>query len=150
MADSKVTDMTAATSVNPTDVLYLIQSNTDKKISISTLLGNLPNTNTKLAGLLALGLAQPQVITNDGTINSTVTLSILSNEDGSFAVGLNNGTQVGQLKLVFCSSAAGTTTVAGANLNVTDIIFDTAGQTVLLIWFQNKWWPIGGTAAITL
>jgi len=44
MADSKVTDFSAATSVNSADVLYLIQGTADKKISISTLLANLPNS----------------------------------------------------------------------------------------------------------
>jgi len=150
MADSKVTDMTAATSVNSADVMYLVQSNTDKKLSISTLLGNLPNTPVKLSGLFALGLGNPQAITNVGTINATTTLTVISNETGSYSLDLNNGTQVGQIKLVFCGSASGTSTVSGTNLNATSIVFNDAGQTALLIWYQSKWWPLGGTATINL
>lgn len=149
MADSKVTDLTAATSVNSADVLYLVQSNTDKKISISTLLANLPSTLTKFSGLLALGLSSPQSIANAGTINATTTLTVITNEAGTYSLGLSDGTYVGQLKLVMCSSAAGTSSITSNIKGASSISFTETGHTILLVWYSNDWWPIGGTATVT-
>ena len=45
MADSKVTAMIAATSVSPTDVLYLVKPNTspyDHKVTVANLFGGIP------------------------------------------------------------------------------------------------------------
>lgn len=146
MADSKVTDFSAATSVASADVLYLIQNSTDKKISVSTLLANLPNTLTQLSGLLALGLGSPQTIANAGTITTTGTLTLVSNEAGSYALTLNNGTYVGQLKLIMCTAAAGVSTISSNIRNPSNIVFSAIGHTALLIWYDNDWWVLGGRA----
>lgn len=149
MADSKVTDMTAATSVNAADVLYVVQSSADKKLSMSTLLANLPNTLTKFSGLLALSVGSPQTITNAGTINATKFLTTISNEAGSFSLSIDNGSYDGQLKLVMCTSASGTSTLS-ANIAGASIQFNSRGDTALLIWYNNFWWVLGGTANVTL
>lgn len=146
MADSKVTDMPAATSVNTADVLYLIQANTDKEISIATLLANLPNTITKLSGLLVLG-GTPQTLLNSGTITTTQTLTAISN-DASSALTINNGAYPGQIKVLICTSASATSTLT-SNVGPGSIAFSRAGHTMLLVWYAGSWWPIGGTATYT-
>ena len=148
MADSKVSELTAATSVNSADVLYLIQSNTDKKISMSTLLANLPNTLTKFSGLLALSLNSPQTLAGSGTVNATTFLTTISNTSGSFALTLADGTHVGQLKLIMCTAATGTSTIS-SGLRSCTAAFTETGHTLLLVWYDNDWWPIGGTATLT-
>lgn len=148
MADSKVTDMVAATSVNSADVLYLVQSNTDKKLSISTLLGNLPSTITKFAAPLVAG-GTTQAITNGGTITATQTTTVITNTGLASALVINNGTYEGQLKVILASTMAGSSVIS-SNISVSSITFSQAGHSALLIWIANKWWPIGGTAAITI
>jgi hypothetical protein len=148
MADSKVSELTAATSVNSADVLYLIQSSTDKKISMSTLLANLPNTLTKFSGLIALSLNSAQSIVGSGAINSTTFMTTISNAAGTYALTIADGTYVGQLKLIMCSSASGTSSIT-SNLKGCTAAFTETGHTLLLVWYDNDWWPIGGTATLT-
>jgi hypothetical protein len=147
MADSKVSDLTAATSVNTADVLYLIQSNTDKKISMSTLLANLPATLTKFSGLIALSLNNPQNIVGSGAVNATTFLTTISNTTGVYSLTIADGTHIGQLKLIMCTAAAGTSSITTGVKGCT-VGFTRAGHTLLLVWYDNDWWPIGGTATL--
>lgn len=148
MADSKVTDLTAATSVNPADVLYLVQSGSDKKLSVSTLLANLPNTLTQFSGLLALGLSNAQTLAGSGAIDITKFATILTNTEGTYTVTIADGTYVGQLKLILCSSANGTTNLT-ANLRGCTAAFTETGHSLLLVWHGSDWYVIGGTATVT-
>jgi len=147
MADSKVTDLTAATSVNSADVLYLIQSNTDKKVSISTLLANLPATLTKFSGLLALG-GTTQTLANSGAINITSTTTFISNT-GNSSLTIADGTYDGQLKLVICTSATATSTLS-ANIGAVSVQFSEPGHSVILMYrsTDSKWYVLGGTATV--
>jgi hypothetical protein len=149
MADSKVSELTAATTVNSADLLYLIQSSTDKKISISTLLANLPNTLTKVGGLFAFNLSSPQTIANAGTINATTFFTVISNTAGVYSLNIDDGTYVGQLKLVMCSAAAGTSSITSNIKGASSIAFTEPGQTAILIWYNSDWWIIGGSATVT-
>lgn len=148
MADSKVTDLTAATSVNSADVLYLIQSNADRKISISTLLANLPATLTKFSGLLALG-GTAQTLANSGAINVTSTVTYITNT-GNSSLTIADGTYDGQLKLVICTSATATSTLS-SNIGATSVVFTEPGHTVILMYrsTDSKWYVLGGTATVT-
>ena len=148
MADSKVSELTAATSVNSADVLYLIQSSTDKKLSMSTLLANLPNTLTKFSGLIALSLNNPQTLVGSGTINATTFMTRISNAAGTFALTIADGTHDGQLKLIMCTAASGTSSIT-SNLRGCTAAFTETGHTLLCVWFDSDWWPIGGTATLT-
>lgn len=148
MADSKITELTAATSVNPADVLYLVQSSTDKKLSISTLLANLPNTLTQFSGLIAVGLANAQTLTGSGAIDITKFATILNNSAGTYLATIADGTYQGQLKLILCNSASGTTNIS-ANLRGCTAAFTRTGDTLLLVWYGSDWYVIGGTATVT-
>lgn len=147
MADSKVTDFSAATSVNAADVLYLIQSSTDKKISVSTLLASLPNTLTQLSGLLALGLGNPQTLAGSGTIQTTQTLTLISNTGSASALVISDGLYVGQLKVILCTSASANSVIT-SNIKSSSITFNSTGDTALLVWYNNDWWVLGGTATV--
>lgn len=148
MADSKVTDLTAATSVNPADVLYMVQSNADRKISMSTLLANLPTTLIQFGGLLALDVESPQVIANAGTINATSLFTLISNTGGVNALSIVDGTYTGQVKFIMCTSAGGTSSITSNIKGVTSAVFTEMGQTLVLLWYNSDWWVIGGSAAV--
>lgn len=146
MSDSKVTEMTAATSVNSADVLYLIQNSTDKKISVATLLANLPTTATKLSGTFSLS-GTSQTINNSGAVNVTASVTKITN-DAAATLTIANGTTEGQIKVILCTAGTNTTTLS-SNVGPGIIRFQRAGHSVLLIWQSGSWWPIGGTAPIT-
>lgn len=148
MADSKVTDLTAATSVNSADVLYTVQSNTDKKLSISTLLANLPDTLLNVGGLLALDVSSPQTLANSGAISITETVTLLTSEAGSYAITIADGSYAGQIKIILCSSGTGTQTITN-NIRATSIAFSETGHSAVLMFYNGLWWPLGGTATIT-
>jgi len=147
MADSKVTDLTAATSVNSADVLYLIQSNADKKVSISTLLANLPATLTKFSGLLALG-GTTQTLANSGAINITSTTTYISNT-GNASLTIADGTYDGQLKIIICTSATATSTLT-SNIGAASVQFSEPGHSVILMYrsTDSQWYVLGGTATV--
>lgn len=149
MADSKVSALTAATSVNSADVLYLIQSSTDKKISISTLLANLPATLAQFTGLVALG-GTAQTLVGSGAINITSTLTLISNS-GTAALTLADGTYNGQLKTIVMTGASATSTLSANIYGVSTVAFSAQGKTVTLMYVSSltSWVIIGGTATIT-
>lgn len=147
MADTKLEMMTAATTVNAADLLYLSQNSSDKKLSISTLLGNLPNTITKFSGQVVLG-GSVQTIAGNGTINSTSTITSISNT-GTASLNINDGLYNGQIKIVLCTSSPGTSSIT-SNISVSSIAFSEAGHSITLVWFNDNWWPIGGTAVVTI
>ena len=43
MADSKISELTSATSIGVSDLLYVVQSNTSKKVTTGTLFANAAN-----------------------------------------------------------------------------------------------------------
>lgn len=149
MADSKVTDFAAATSVNSADVLYLIQGSTDKKISISTLLANLPNSLTNFSGLVSLAMNGAQTLVGSGAIQSTQTLTLISNTGTVGSLTINDGSTEGQLKVLLFTGGSANSTIT-SNISATNIIFSKAGHTALLVWYSNNWWVLGGTATINV
>lgn len=147
MADSKITDFNAATSVNSADVLYLVQGSSDRKISISTLLANLPATLAKFTGTVVLGGSAQSVI-NSGAINATTTTTYISNTANS-VLTIANGLYEGQLKIVICTSATATSTIE-VGVGADSVQFSEPGHTALLMYSttQGKWYFIGGTATV--
>jgi hypothetical protein len=149
MADSKVSDFSAATSVNPTDVLYLIQGSNDRKISMSTLLANLPNGLTKFSGLVALAMNGAQTLVGSGVIQTTQTLTLISNTGTLGSLTINDGSIEGQLKLIMFTGGSANSTLTN-KISATSIVFNKTGHTSLLIWFNSKWWILGGTAIVNV
>jgi hypothetical protein len=143
MADSKVTDFSAATSVNSADVLYLIQNNSDKKITLTTLLANLPPTLAKFSGLIALQFNSAQTIVNSGTVTATQTLTLISNTTQS-SLTINDGQYEGQLKIIMCTSATATSSIT-SNIK-TNVSFKQAGDTAILAWYNNDWWVLSSSS----
>ena len=140
MASSKVTDFSAATSVNTTDVLYLIQNGSDKKITIATLLANLPDTLVKTKGIVALG-GTSQVVPNSGLINATGTITYITNTADS-VLTVESGSHDGQIKIVILTSGNHESTING--LLGGSIILSDVGHAAILLWVQstNKWCAI--------
>jgi len=137
MASSKVTDFTSATSVNSADVLYLIQNGLDKKITLATLLANLPNTLVKTQGLVAIG-GSSQTLPNSGVINATTVMTYITNTTNS-QLTISAGAHDGQLKIVVMTSGTHDSTIV--DLLGGNVILSNVGDSVILMWLQqtNKW-----------
>lgn len=146
MANGKVTDYEVATSVNPTDVGYLVRSGRDYQFSFATLFSSI-TTIFKTTKQVVFG-GTPQTLAGAGTITVTETTTKISNT-GNSALAIDDGLYDGQLKIILTTGATNTSTLTGVNLAVTSIAFDMAGKTMILFWNGSKWWPLSGTATIS-
>ena len=146
MADSKVSDLTAATTTNNGDFLYLVQSSTSKKITVGNFLGDAGNVTLK--GNINIG-DTPQTLGAAGLINLNTPITILTIEGGG-TLQIHKGTS-GQTKYLLCSSVtSGEYVINNANVaGSANITFDTVGDTAHLLYYGNKWYMIGGTANVT-
>jgi len=147
MADSKVSALTSATSVGGSDVLYLIQSNTSKKVTAGTFFANAGNVT--LSGNINIG-GTPQTLSSPGLISLTTPITHLTADATGGALQLPQGTN-GQVKIVMLiSTAGGSYTVNSANVAASgNVRFDNSGDTAQLLYTNNKWYVIGGTANVT-
>ena len=146
MADSKVSELTAATSVGGSDVLYLVQSSTSKKVTVATLFQNAANVT--LSGNINIG-GTVQSLAAPGIISLTTPITHLTVDASGGALAINQGTS-GQTKtIVMIASAGGTYTLSANVAGSGTITFDRVGDTAQLLFTNSKWFVIGGTANVT-
>ena len=147
MADSKVSDLASATSIGGSDLFYLVQSNTSKKVTASTLYSNAANVS--LSGRTTLG-GTPQTLGAPGIVNVNAPITHLSADATGGTLNIPQGSD-GQIKIVVLTSTAGgsytfnTSNLAG-NANV---VFDSVGDSSTLLFTNSFWYVIGGTANVT-
>lgn len=147
MADAKVSELTAATSAGGSDLLYLIQSNTSKKITVGNLFANAGNVT--LTGNVNLG-GTPQTLSSPGIISLTTPITHLTVDAIGGDLQIPQGTS-GQVKiLTLISSSGGTYTLNYSNVaGNANVVFDVVGDTAQLLFTNSKWFVIGGTANVT-
>jgi len=110
-------------------------------------LANLPNSLTKFSGLIALAFNGAQTLAGSGTIQTTQTLTLISNTGTTSSLGISDGLYEGQIKVIMCTSASANSTIT-SNIKATSITFNSAGDTALLVWYGSDWWVLGGTATV--
>ena len=149
MADSKVSELTSATSIGVSDLLYVVQSNTSKKLTTAVLFANAANVTLK--GNINLD-SSVQTLSTAGAITLTSPITHLSADASGGAVTIPVGT-TNQLKyIVMTSTAGGTYTINGASNSIAasaNIVFSAEGKTAQLLYTNNKWYMVGGSAALT-
>jgi len=147
MADSKVSALTAATSVGGSDQLYLVQSSTSKSITADVFYSSI--SNPTFSGNITVG-GSLDTVTSPGVIanNIPVTLLTIGGTDGEMSI--HPGKANGQIKVVLTVAAAGGTfyinksNIAGSG----NVQFDTVGDTATLMYHGEDWHMIGGTANV--
>ena len=141
MADSKVSALTAATSLGGSDLLYLVQSNTSKKITVANFFNNAGNLT--LSGNINIG-GTPQALGSPGIISLTTPITHLSVDATGGVVSLPQGTN-GQVKIItLVSSAGGVYTINPVTLaSSANLQFNSVGDTAICLYTQNKWHVIG-------
>jgi len=145
MADSKVSELTSATSVAGADLLYLVQSGTSKKVTVSNLFANTANAN--LSGRIVI--TGTELLDAGGTVSTAVPVTLLEGGGILSNLGIANGVN-GQIKIITFNETTGgsfqlnTGNIAG---NAT-VQFLREGDSALLMFLQTHWHIIGGTANV--
>jgi len=148
MADSKVSELTSATSVGVSDFLYLVQSDTSKKVTPATLFANAANVTLK--GNINLD-STVQTISSSGTsIALTMPITYLVAPAGSGSIAIPSGTTNQVKYIVMTSTAGGGTYTISANIaGSKSILFNEVGDSAQLLFTNTKWYMVGGTASIS-
>jgi hypothetical protein len=150
MADSKVTAMNPATSVEPTDVLYLVKPSTspyDHKVTIANLFGGIPSP-VVLEEKFALG-GTPQTLSSPGAISITANVTTITSPSANGELTIADGVD-GQFKTIIMVSNSGSRTLSITNnIGHISIVFNGAGDTATLMFQGTLWYFIGGTATVT-
>lgn len=147
MADSKVSALTTATSVGGSDYLYLVQSNTSKKVTAATLFANAGNVTFQ--GNINVG-GTPQSLAAPGIISLTTPITHLTVDASGGTLQLPQGTNGQKKYVVLTTASGGTYTINNANVaGSANIKFDSVGDTATLLYTNSKWYVVGGTANVT-
>lgn len=147
MADSKVSELTAATSAAAADQVYLVQSGDSKSITNAALFGAIATPavfNDKIS------IGDHDTITASGAILLTTNVTWINDVSAAGECTLAAGSD-GQIKIIIMSSNAGSHTVTLANANTANSIsFSAAGHSATLLYDTGlaKWYFIGGTATV--
>ena len=146
MSDSKVSELTSATSLGVSDYLYVVQSNASKKITAATMFANAANVT--LSGNLNLQ-SSVQLVTSAGTtIDLTKPISHLAADASGGTIFMPTGT-TNQIKyLVMISTSGGSFSISSNVAGSQTITFSAVGKTAQLLYTNNKWHMVGGTASI--
>ena len=144
----KVTNFTPATSVASTDTLYLVQSSTDKSLSIATLFADVPVTTSHSGRLAVTGT---HTLNGAGEISVSTNITLITNPDASGNLTIGSGI-TGQIKIITMTSNNGghTLSLQDSQLAHAQIDFSSAGHTATLIYINDRWYMIGGTATVSV
>jgi hypothetical protein len=147
MADSKVSELTAATSAAAADKVYLVQSGASKSITNAALFGAI-DTPAVFNDKISIG--DHDTITAAGSIQLSTNVTWINDVSAAGECTLAGGSD-GQIKIIIMSSNAGSHTVTLANANTAQSIsFSAAGHSATLLYDSGlaKWYFIGGTATV--
>ena len=148
MADSKVSDMTAATSAAGADQLYFVQSSTSKSITAAALFGGIA-TPTVFNDRVVIG--DHDTITAAGVISVDTNVTFINDPSGAGACTIGAGTD-GQIKIIIMSSNTGghNITLGGSNV-ASGITWNASGNSATLLYDAGltKWYFIGGSATVS-
>ena len=145
MAKLKISELTAATATNPNDLMYLVQTNTSKSITVANFLADLTDPN--LQGNIKI-TGTPQTLTSGGVVDLTTPTTYLSIGASQADITIPNGAN-GQIKILLTTVYAGGSYTLSSNVaNNANIVFNNVGDTATLMYNNNKWFMIGGTATV--
>jgi len=147
MADTKVSELPVATSVSDSDLLYLVQNVTSKRVTVGTLFENL--NNVSLTGNVSYS-SDVQTITyaSEIDVNTPVTL-LQADADGGELI-LPEATKENQIKiLVMTSTEGGAYHITERIANGKYLSFYAMGDTATLMYVAGNWYLIGGTATLS-
>lgn len=145
MADSKVSALTAATSLGGSDSFYLVQSGASKQITAATLFSNAGNVTLK--GNVNIG-GTPQSLGAAGIISLTTPITHLSVGSSPAVVTVPKGTEGQQKYVVLTSTTGGSYSITSNVAGNANVVFSRVGDSATMLYTSNAWFVIGGTANV--
>jgi len=119
MSDSKVSELTSATSLGVSDYLYVVQSNASKKITAATMFANAANVT--LSGNLNFQ-STVQLVTSAGTkIDLTKPISHLAADASGGTIFIPAGT-TNQVKYIVMISTSGGSFIISSNVPIVKLL----------------------------
>lgn len=134
MADLRVSQLTEATSVALTDLLYLSKSGTDRKVSISTVLNSGNTVNN----------AAYQTLTSTGVLDLSKPVTLINATTTSFTVTVGTGTEGQEKTVLLKNTTSAVITLSGIFAGYTTIRLNNIGDSVKLIYLSGEWFIQGG------
>jgi len=154
MADKKITALTAVadSEIGADDLLHIVDNPggtpVNKKMTIGQMFENIP-THIAIDDIATLTATASNLASTFATFIDGTAFS------GDVAFTLDNGTDVGQLKVILASTEPAST--HKANITVTSwgystdtteqIKLDTRGEAVFLMWNGTSWFVVSFTGA---
>lgn len=150
MADAKVSELTAATSAAASDLLYMVDSTTSKKITIENLFGAVA-TPVAFNDVVAVGDKETVSGTFATTIGVATNVTYMEDWTQSGNITISAGTD-GQIKIVvMTTNSAGVTLTMTGSRQANTVTFNSAGDSGTFIYNSTtaKWYFIGGSATVS-
>ena len=146
MADAKLSELTAVTTADATDILYTVRGSDSKKTTVATLFADVA---TPVSFSDKIAITDTNTMAAAGEMITTTNITYISNPDADGNYTLGAGVD-GQLKIVIMINNTGsrTCTLQGSTL-ANDIAFTAAGHSATLLYTNSKWYFIGGTATVS-
>jgi|TARA_B110000495_G_scaffold86315_1_gene74360 hypothetical protein len=149
MADKKISALTqvADSDIGADDLLHIVDNPggtpVNKKMTIGQMFENIPTH-------LAIDDIATLTATASNLASTFATAIDLSGAGADVAFTLDDGTDVGQLKIIFASTEPASTYVANVTVSswgysadtTNQIILDTRGEAVICFWNGSSWFPV--------
>ena len=149
MADKKISALTqvADSDIGADDLLHIVDNPggtpVNKKMTIGQMFENIP-THLVIDDIATL------TATASNLASTFATAIDLSGAGADVAFTLDDGTDVGQLKIIFASTEPASTYVANVTVSswgysadtTNQIILDTRGEAVICFWNGSSWFPV--------
>ena len=149
MADKKISALTQVSDsdIGADDLLHIVDNPggtpVNKKMTIGQMFENIPTH-------LAIDDIATLTATASNLASTFATAIDLSGAGADVAFTLDDGTDVGQLKIIFASTEPASTYVANVTVSswgysadtTNQIILDTRGEAVICFWNGSSWFPV--------
>jgi len=142
MAKLKLSELPQATSSNPNDLLYIVQSNTSKAITTQALLQN--TFDVSLRGNVTFG-GTPQIVSSPAVIDLSTPITYLRVQGSTQDISIPNGAN-GQIKVFITQTSGGGTFALRGNISGSGLNFSAVGDDAILVYSGNAWFVVGQTA----
>lgn len=147
MADSKVSELTVATSpLGGGESLYVVQQSGSRKVTVDNFVGSMKNPN--LTGNIKI--SGNETITTATDIKTSFPVTLIEIPAGDGICPLVDVAANGQIKVIMATgNGGGTFTLLKSNIaGNANVQFFRLGQSATLMYQGDKWFPLGGTANI--
>lgn len=134
MADLRVSQLTEATSVALTDLLYLSKAGTDRKVTVQTLLNSGKQTNN----------AAYQTLNTTGVLDLSKPVTVIGAGTTSFTVTVGTGTEGQEKVILLKNTVSAQITLSGNFAGYTSIKLNSTGNSVKLVYLAGQWYIQGG------